>query len=160
MDDASPFPRDSQGIGLILLRGLLASLLVLQAGVPTSVDHTLIRAGGSAATAAVLSIGIAAVLVAAGFRTRAICLCVSITYGLIWTAVVKPMSLPLSWEGLASLELCITVIGVAIVCTGPGAYSVDACLYGRREIVIPPAQSRERLANSHRTPFPKSVRRD
>ncbi len=30
-----------------------------------------------------------------------------------------------------------TVIAVAIVCLGPGAFSLDARLFGRREIVIP-----------------------
>jgi len=34
-----------------------------------------------------------------------------------------------------------TVITVAIACLGPGAFSLDAHLFGRREIVIPgPAQ--------------------
>jgi uncharacterized membrane protein YphA (DoxX/SURF4 family) len=30
-----------------------------------------------------------------------------------------------------------TVIAVAIICLGPGAFSLDARLFGRREIVIP-----------------------
>jgi uncharacterized membrane protein YphA (DoxX/SURF4 family) len=30
-----------------------------------------------------------------------------------------------------------TVIVVALVCLGPGAFSLDARLFGRREIIIP-----------------------
>jgi uncharacterized membrane protein YphA (DoxX/SURF4 family) len=33
------------------------------------------------------------------------------------------------------------VIAVALVCLGPGAFSVDARLFGRREIVIPTSHS-------------------
>ncbi len=31
----------------------------------------------------------------------------------------------------------VVVIAVAVVCLGPGAFSVDARLFGRREIIIP-----------------------
>jgi len=37
--------------------------------------------------------------------------------------------------------LFAVVIGIALACLGPGAYSVDARLFGRREIIIP--QSRQ-----------------
>jgi hypothetical protein len=32
-----------------------------------------------------------------------------------------------------------TVIAVALICLGPGAFSLDARLFGRREIIIPSA---------------------
>jgi len=35
-----------------------------------------------------------------------------------------------------------TTILLAIVILGPGAFSIDARLFGRREIIIPPAPSR------------------
>ncbi|MFY9843991.1 MAG: DoxX family protein [Terriglobales bacterium] len=49
------------------------------------------------------------------------------------------------WFPAPSLELfeakltavLATVITVALVCLGPGAYSLDARLFGRREIIIP-----------------------
>jgi uncharacterized membrane protein YphA (DoxX/SURF4 family) len=38
----------------------------------------------------------------------------------------------------ANLSLAmVLVIAVAVVCLGPGAFSLDARLFGRREIVIP-----------------------
>jgi len=33
--------------------------------------------------------------------------------------------------------LLIAIVAAAIVCLGPGAFSVDARLFGRREIIIP-----------------------
>jgi len=33
--------------------------------------------------------------------------------------------------------ILIAIVAVAIVCLGPGAFSVDARLFGRREIIIP-----------------------
>lgn len=36
--------------------------------------------------------------------------------------------------------ISITAIAVAIICLGPGAFSIDSHLFGRREIIIPHAQ--------------------
>jgi hypothetical protein len=35
----------------------------------------------------------------------------------------------------------VTVISIALVCLGPGAFSLDARLFGRREIIIPDSAS-------------------
>jgi uncharacterized membrane protein YphA (DoxX/SURF4 family) len=37
----------------------------------------------------------------------------------------------------ASTDWCLAVISVALVLLGPGAVSLDARLFGRREIIIP-----------------------
>jgi hypothetical protein len=34
-------------------------------------------------------------------------------------------------------SLCAGIVAFALFCLGPGAYSLDARLYGRREIIIP-----------------------
>jgi uncharacterized membrane protein YphA (DoxX/SURF4 family) len=34
--------------------------------------------------------------------------------------------------------LLVVIVAVAVGCLGPGAFSVDSYLFGRREIVIPP----------------------
>jgi putative oxidoreductase len=35
--------------------------------------------------------------------------------------------------------LCMTILGaLALVMLGPGAYSIDACRFGRRVVVLPP----------------------
>ena len=38
---------------------------------------------------------------------------------------------------LASLEMIVMAVSIAML--GPGAFALDARLFGRREIVIPPA---------------------
>ncbi len=41
------------------------------------------------------------------------------------------------YAGAAAFSMIIMPIGIALL--GPGAFSLDAYLFGRREIVIPPA---------------------
>jgi uncharacterized membrane protein YphA (DoxX/SURF4 family) len=56
-----------------------------------------------------------------------------------------------SWFPLPHLDLfearltagLAAVIVVALVCLGPGAYSLDARLFGRREIIIPSSPSQK-----------------
>ena len=53
----------------------------------------------------------------------------------------------LSWFPSPTLHLLdswlatvfVVIMAAALVCLGPGAFSLDSCLFGRREIVIPPA---------------------
>jgi uncharacterized membrane protein YphA (DoxX/SURF4 family) len=60
---------------------------------------------------------------------------------------VGSMSTALSWvrpPGANVLEprlvaLLVAVIATAVVLLGPGALSMDARLFGRREIIIPPS---------------------
>ena len=65
---------------------------------------------------------------------------VSISVAIVDLAIARswlPVVAGKLFEGkLASLE--IIVMAIAIVLLGPGAYSLDARLFGRREIVIPP----------------------
>ena len=54
-----------------------------------------------------------------------------------------------SWFPAPDLELfgakptaaLATVIAIALICLGPGAFSLDARLFGRREIIIPSAST-------------------
>jgi hypothetical protein len=54
---------------------------------------------------------------------------------------ILPRSVPSLFDSLVSLILGLTVL-VAIVGLGPGAFSLDARLFGRREIIIPPRSVR------------------
>ena len=40
--------------------------------------------------------------------------------------------------GARLIALIIVIVAIGIALLGPGAYSVDSYLFGRREIVIPP----------------------
>ena len=50
-------------------------------------------------------------------------------------AIVPPAASPLL-DGRPEILLHVALV-VALVMLGPGAHSIDACLFGRREIVIP-----------------------
>ncbi len=51
----------------------------------------------------------------------------------LWAPAAVPV-LDVPWP----LALMTTVMAVSLVFLGPGAYSIDAFLFGRREISIPP----------------------
>ena len=72
-----------------------------------------------------------------GFLTPVVSLLISfasLANALSWL----PMVAQNQFEGkAASLELAVMAIAIALL--GPGVFSVDARLFGRHEIVIPPA---------------------
>ena len=47
---------------------------------------------------------------------------------------------PLASVGVSLVVLIMVVMAAGIALLGPGAFSVDGHLFGRREIVIPPRQ--------------------
>ena len=51
----------------------------------------------------------------------------------LWVPAAVP-GLDVPWP----LALVTTVVAVSLVFLGPGAYSIDASLFGRKEIPIPP----------------------
>ena len=51
----------------------------------------------------------------------------------LWVSTALP-GLDVPWP----LAVVTTVVAVSLVFLGPGAYSIDASLFGRKEIAIPP----------------------
>jgi hypothetical protein len=111
----SSFPGGGPGIGLLLLRVLLGGLAILQ--------------GVNSLTGGTLWFGVYAL----------------VTGALLLAGFLTPYAAALI--GLAALDLAFTqtkwqpvsafVVSIAIALLGPGAYSLDARLFGRREIIIP-----------------------
>ena len=66
--------------------------------------------------------------------------------GLAWL----PSPVPNPIEG-GLLPFYLVVVSLAIALLGPGAFSLDSYLFGRREIVIPPDTIRTRSCNTRRT---------
>lgn len=128
----STFPDRGPGIGLLLLRAAVGGL--------AAVTGVLCLSGSSERVPAVWATGLGLALSGAalliGFMTPyaslllAICLLVG-----LFSAAPAPL---LSFLGPKHLAGVLVILSAAIALLGPGAYSVDGYLFGRREIVIPP----------------------
>jgi hypothetical protein len=116
----SAFPSGAPGLGLLLLRGFVALTLVVQGlAYLNSGDFSWFITALAFVVGGCLLIGFLTPLVAVIIGGGAIIFALS------------PVPLPV--ESLAG-EI---ILAAAIALLGPGAFSLDARLFGRREIVIP-----------------------
>lgn len=127
----SSFPRGWPGAGLLLLRAAVGLSLVVQGGACLA-GHPGRWAWAVGPLAVVTG---AALLI--GFLTPvagAVAEILSLSVALSWL----PSSLPDVFGG-APATIFLVVMAATVLLLGPGAFSLDAWLFGRREIVIPPA---------------------
>jgi uncharacterized membrane protein YphA (DoxX/SURF4 family) len=132
----STFPDGVPGAGLLLLRAATGVALLVQGAAYLVIWHDL---GFLTLVLALLTVASGAFLLI-GFLTP----CAGILAGLFCVGSA------FSWFATPNLELfggkltaaLATVIAVALVCLGPGAFSLDARLFGRREIIIPSPSSK------------------
>jgi len=122
----STFPGGQPGLGLLLLRVSLGTALIAYGVAWTTVERSWNVMLGPASI-------LCGLLLLAGFLTPVVS--VLICAG----GAVGVVSRMFSFEGWASLEIFLVFIfaAVSIGLLGPGAYSVDAMIFGRREIIIP-----------------------
>jgi uncharacterized membrane protein YphA (DoxX/SURF4 family) len=133
----SMFPDGWPGTGLLLLRLATGVVLITQSVAYFGDKHELGFAGVALA-ALVSAVGCSLLI---GFLTR------FVAFAAAGVGIVGIFSwLPASTTGPlvtpTTAALC-AVIAVAVLCLGPGALSLDARLFGRREIVIPVSSSRD-----------------
>jgi uncharacterized membrane protein YphA (DoxX/SURF4 family) len=78
-------------------------------------------------------------IIGAGFLTTAVVAIVAVVETAL--AVTRGLGTPVEAGAIAEIALRMLEAACAgsLALTGPGAYSVDARLFGRREIIIPPA---------------------
>jgi uncharacterized membrane protein YphA (DoxX/SURF4 family) len=128
----STFPSGRPGIGLLLLRAVLGGIAVLLGALYLSgLGHHSILVWSVAAILLLSGIGLIV-----GFLTPLVSLLVALcVFGVTLSWIPAPPMASLSVLFVALL-MVITAIGIALL--GPGAFSIDGCLFGRREIVIPP----------------------
>lgn len=128
----SDFPLALPGFGLLLLRVALAALLLTDGTTRTLTALAAITPGLGA-----LSHGLALLVlglpVALGFLTPI----VHVTVAIVETLSLAAGSVMFG-DGWWQAPLLRIVIALAIAMIGPGAYSIDRRLFGRREIVIRP----------------------
>ncbi|HSD46754.1 MAG TPA: DoxX family protein [Pyrinomonadaceae bacterium] len=125
----STFPSQWPGVGLLLLRALVGySLIALGVAYAREAD-SMIAWGLAALTfvgAAFLLVGLmtplAALVVAAG--------------GIAFAFSFIPSPADTLFDGYVAIINLIT-LPIAIALLGPGAFSLDARMFGRREITIP-----------------------
>ena len=124
------FPSGWPGIGLLVLRLAVAVALVVHgaaclAGTPTLGAAAV--AVAAALTAALLLVGL--VTPFAG----ALAAVLGIGLAMAWLPAPKPNAFEVSLTAALAVSAA-----TAIALLGPGAFSLDAALFGRREIAIPP----------------------
>ena len=127
----SSFPAGWPGLGLLLLRAAVGVSLIVQGGAYLAGRGQVIWMQAAGLLAFVIG---ASILI--GFLTPVAGVLAALDgagMALSWL----PLPIPDGFGGATAVFL--VVISVAVLLLGPGAFSLDARLFGRREVVIPPA---------------------
>jgi putative oxidoreductase len=133
------FPGASMGVGLLVLRLLLAVCLVADGGGRLVAGLNGATESGAAVTGTVgLVLVVCGAFAAVGFLTPIVQLAVviielGVLSGRLGTSALAGL-VPNVWQA----RLVEALIGATLALTGPGAYSIDARRFGWREINIPP----------------------
>ena len=129
----SAFPSGLPGVGLLLLRVVVGAALVAH-GVLCLASSDRITVVVSVSTALLLLSGGCLLI---GFLTPILSLLAGLEcLGIVWSWF--PFQLLSPFESKLALAPIIAM-SAAIALLGPGAFSLDARLFGWKEIVIPPA---------------------
>jgi len=110
-------------------------------GVTAIAQGVLYLQGVEAFSAAAVTIGVffivAGAALLAGFATPLAGLLATVENLAIAAQWISVRSFSAPGARIVALEMAILAVALSLL--GPGAYSLDARLFGRREIVIPPA---------------------
>ena len=126
----SAYPGGLAGVGLLLLRSVIGSTAAWQGVL------CLATKDAEATVRVVGGLGVlTGILLVAGFRTRLASFLIALAIAFI---SLHTFSLPTRelFDRLLP-TLFAETMSTAVVFLGPGAFSIDACLYGRKEIIIP-----------------------
>ena len=125
----STFPGGWPGAGLLLLRASIGAASFAQGLVyVTRWDNLMVVTQA----AGLLAVAIGALLLIGYMTPVASALAAIIGFCEAWLFQTPPSSL---FDSKPASALAISV-AVSLACLGPGAYSIDARLFGRREVVI------------------------
>lgn len=133
----SSYPDEWPGAGLLLLRTGTGAVLLARGFSFLLGWHDLKFA---ATTVALLAVSGAALLLT-GYLTRmgAVLVALSSVCGIfLWSSAPT-----IDFFQSRLTAALVAVIAIALICLGPGAFSLDARLFGRQEIVFPKNRSEE-----------------
>ena len=131
----SSFPSGRPGVGLLLLRATVGLALMVQGGACLTGGHP--RSGAWAVGPLILVTG--AALLIGCLTPAASFLAGLISVGLAFSWL--PPLIPDVFGGLPA-TIFLAAMAAALLLLGPGAFSLDAHWFGRREVVIPPPTHR------------------
>jgi uncharacterized membrane protein YphA (DoxX/SURF4 family) len=127
----SEFPDGLPGISLLLLRAVLGVALLIEGG------FYVIGPDRRFATYAIGLLAVASAgLLVIGFLTQL----AGIVTGLAAVGVLLsllPGCTPNVFDSRSAVVFAVAIL-IALIGIGPGRFSVDARLFGRREIIVPP----------------------
>jgi uncharacterized membrane protein YphA (DoxX/SURF4 family) len=135
----STFPGRWQGFGLLLLRAAIGVTLIVQAAAYL-LDSQGLRLGAWAVCLLELASG---TLVLVGFLTPA-ALVLAVLVGMGMRFSLFPALAHSLFEN-STLTVDLVILAMACAFLGPGAFSLDARLFGRRKIIIPRSSGRPKL---------------
>jgi uncharacterized membrane protein YphA (DoxX/SURF4 family) len=127
----SGFPRGWPGIALLLLRAVVGIVLVVQGGFYLKEQNPTL--GGWFVGLTALAGG---ALLVVGFLTPVVGAVAGLLAVGVGLSLLPPC--PASLFDTKMPVILTAAILVAIVLLGPGAFSLDCRVFGRREIIIPP----------------------
>jgi hypothetical protein len=121
----SMFPTGRPGIALLLLRTALSVMLL---------EDALGRLANQDSPWLLLPLGAVAIALCVGFLTPITSLLCVAFEAAAWRV---------AGGALEAVHVCAILNGAALAMLGPGAYSLDARLFGRRQVIFPPGEDAE-----------------
>jgi putative oxidoreductase len=133
----SMFPDGWPGAGLLLLRIAAGAVLIIQ-GIAYFGDRNELGFLVLAVASVMIAVGL---LLLTGLLTRL----VAIAAAIVGVSGVSPWLPKVSTDPFVNptTATLFAAIAFAVICLGPGAFSLDARLFGRREIIIPARSAKE-----------------
>jgi uncharacterized membrane protein YphA (DoxX/SURF4 family) len=126
----SAYPGGLAGIGLVLLRSVIGFTAAWQGVLCLATKD----AGATVRVVGGLAV-LTGILLVTGFRTRLASFLIALGVAFISLSTSPPATRYLFDRLLPTLFA--ETMSMAVVFLGPGAFSIDAYLYGRKEIIIP-----------------------
>jgi uncharacterized membrane protein YphA (DoxX/SURF4 family) len=127
----STFPGSWPGAGLFLLRVVVGGIAALQGAAYLTFAETPAPAVVMAALLAIAS----AIAILLGFVTPLAAFTAILSSVFLSTTVLPPSAPAVAVSAITPMFLTADAVSLAML--GPGALSIDARLFGRREVIIP-----------------------